>query len=99
MAKPELLQALSSLNKRIESLLLEQTMLKDTISSLNKEIEELKLQKQLDKETIDKANQKIEFLSLSYRLANSPEALTKARMKISSLIRTIDTCIRLINED
>ena len=99
MAKPELLQALSSLNKRIETLLQEQIILKQQISNLNKEIEELRQQKQIDKDTIEKANQQIEFLSLSYRLAASPEALAKARMKISSLIRTIDMCIRLINED
>ena len=99
MAKPELLHSISILSKQIDNLLEQQQLLQKKIEDL--ENLNLKLSKQHEEDLVllDKANKDIEFLSVSYRLASSPEALISARNKVSQLIRTIDNCIRIINED
>ena len=99
MAKPELLQSFSILSKKVDLLLEKQNKLQSRIKFLENLNEELKRQHEIDVASIEKAQKEIEFLSLSYRLAASPEALVSARNKISKLIRTIDSCIRMINED
>ena len=99
MAKPELLISIHTLSKKVDLLLQEQNKLLERIKLLEIENDKLKNQSFKDREALENAEKDIEFLSLSHRLANSPEALTKARQKIAKLIRTIDSCIRLINED
>lgn len=99
MAKPELLIALSSLSKRVDTLLQQQLKLQERINLLEKENEELRNQRKKDNELLEKTEKDVEFLSLSHRIAATPEALVEARLKIAKLIRTVDSCIRLINED
>lgn len=99
MAKSVLIQSLNSLSKRIDDLISENMELKKEKEELEKEIQDLRRQHELDKSSIQKAQRDLEFLALSHRLADSPEALISARNKISELIRTIDKCILLMNED
>ena len=99
MAKPELIQTLSRLSKKIDSLLEENKSLHEKVKTLEKNNKELISSHLNDTLLLNKARKEIEFLSLSHRLAASPEALVEARNKISNLLRTIDTCIRMINED
>ena len=99
MAKPELLTSISQLSKKIDSVLAQQQKLQKKITDLEKKNEELRLQHESDIKMLEKAEKEIEFLKVSHRLASSPEAIISARKKISSLIRTIDSCIRMINED
>ena len=99
MARPELLSSFLSLSKKIDSLIEQQKKLQEKLESLELQNSELRKQHEEDVANLIEANKKIELLSLSYRLADSPQALISARKKIEGLIRTIDTCIRLINED
>lgn len=99
MANPELINSLSTLSRKIDALLENQKKLRETILNLKNENRELKLMHQSDAEKIRNAEKEIEFLSISYKLAASPEDLISARNKVSALIRTIDSCIRLIKED
>lgn len=99
MAKSDLLSSLSILSRRIDGLLEERDRLLDKIRELDSENRELKAQKEQDRLLLENSRKDIEFLSMSHRLADSPEALVEARNKISKLIRTIDSCIRLLKED
>lgn len=99
MAKPELIASISQLSNTIDRLLKKQEKMTERIRELEVINEELRNQHLLDSETIQKYEKKIEFLSLSHRLASSPEALIQARKMISGLIRTVDNCIQMINED
>lgn len=99
MAKSDLIIAISALSKKIDGLLDERNKLIARINDLQIENEKLKSLHTQDSADLENALRDIEFLSLSHRLADSPEALVEARKIISSLIRTIDSCIRLIKED
>ena len=99
MAKPELLNSLQVLSGRIDKLLDKQNELQEVIDKLEAVNKELKKQHEADLLSLENAKKEIEFLSLSHRLASTPEALISARNNISRLIRTIDNCIRMINED
>ena len=99
MAKPELLQSITILSKKIDILLQQQKSLQERIDNLEMQNQELRKQHDVDVSLLDKAKKNIEFLSVSHRLAATPEALISARNKVSKLIRTIDSCIRMINED
>lgn len=99
MAKPELISSISSLSKKIDTLLESQVKLLNRVKYLENLSTELMKQHEEDVRLIEKAQKDIDYLSLSHRLADSPEALVEARNKISKLIRTIDNCIRLIKED
>ena len=99
MAKPELLQSITILSKKIDILLQQQKSLQERIDNLEMQNQELRKQHDVDVSLLDNAKKNIEFLSVSHRLAATPEAIISARKKISSLIRTIDSCIRMINED
>ena len=99
MAKPELINSISILSRKIENLIEQQKSLTERVFVLEQENQILRNQHKEDLIVISKAQKEIEFLSMSHRLANSPEALISARNKISQLIRTIDSCIRIIKED
>ena len=99
MAKPELISSISALSKKIDYLLDTQTKLLKRVKYLENLNQELMNQHEEDLKLIDKAQKDVDYLSLSHRLADSPEALVEARNKISKLIRTIDSCIRLMKED
>lgn len=99
MAKPELLQSLSALSRTIDSLLEQQKKLSARVKSLEmKNSELLKTQEETGRK-LEELRKENEFLVLSHRLASSPEALVAARTKISKLLRTIDSCIRMITEE
>lgn len=99
MANSQLLIQLSDLHKRVESLLTDRNSLLAKIKELNDKIIVLEEQHRLDREELVKANQEIEFLTLSHRLADSPDTIIEARRKLAGLIRTINNCIRMINEE
>ena len=99
MAKSELTQSISTLSSKIDKLLEQLNALHLKVNQLEEANRELELRHQADLEQLRRASQEIEFLSMSHRLASSPEAILSARNKISQLIRTIDSCIRIIKED
>lgn len=99
MAKPLLIQALSKLSKKVDALMIAHKKLSLRVRELEEENNRLRWQHRQDTEALQKAYKDIEFLSMSHRLADSPEALVAARNKISKLLRTIDSCIRMIKED
>lgn len=99
MATPELILTISRLSKKIDTLLENQSKLQQKVNELEIINSELNRQHEIDVAALTKAQKDLEFLSLSHRLADSPEALIEARTKVSKLIRTIDSCIRLIIED
>ena len=99
MAKPELINSISFLSKKIDNLLALLSELQRKNNELEIANEELKKQHQEDLILLEKAEKQIEFLTVSYKLASSPDSIISARTKLSQLIRTIDSCIRMINED
>lgn len=99
MAQPQLIQSLSSLHKKIESLVSENKFLRERVRNLEIENADLKSIHDSDKVDLDNASKDIEFLSMSHKLAESADNIILARKKISRLIRTIDNCIRMINEE
>ena len=99
MAKSDLINSISVLSKKIDALLEEQKILHSQIEELKKENLELRDKQRDDASKIETTLKDVEFLRLSHRLADSPEALVEARKVISKLIRTIDSCIRLLKED
>lgn len=99
MAKPEISASMSALSKKIDKLIVEHSRLRDVVENLKTENELLKARLETEQAALQAAYKDIEFLSLSHRLAATPEALAEARTKIARLIRTVDTCIRLIKED
>lgn len=99
MAKPELIQSVTTLSGKVDSLLEQVKSLNDKVISLQKENSELRRRHLDDINELELAKRDIEFLSLSHRLAGSPEALVKARAKITKILDTIDSCIQIINTD
>lgn len=99
MAKSDLLNSISSLSRKIDGLINERNKLLERLKALEDENSELKKQHLRDNSALDKALRDAEFLSLSHRLASSPEDLMEARKKISKLLRTIDSCIRILKEN
>lgn len=99
MAKPELIIAINNLSQKVDYLLERLKETQDKVVELEKEAEILRARHQEDTRALQIARKDIEFLTLSHRLADSPEALNSARNKISQLIKTIDSCIRMIKED
>ena len=99
MAKSDLIYSLSLLSRKIDTLLEQQNQFRKRIDELEKDNNALRAQLAKKEMMLSNTEKDVEFLSLSYRLADSPEALVKARKEISSLLRTIDSCIRLLKED
>lgn len=99
MAQQDLIQNLNSLSKKIDMLLDNVEKLQIRVNELEATNSELRKQHESDVESLAQARRDIEFLSISHKLASSPEALLSARIKISSLIKTIDSCINLLKED
>lgn len=99
MAKSEFANSISELSGNIDKLIDSRNFLKAKIIDLQEENSSLKLQLKETRDELSSALKEVEFLKLSYRLAASPEALVAARSKISKLLRTIDSCIRLLKED
>lgn len=99
MAKPELLQSLTRLNKSVDNLLVERNQLKERLRIIEEENQELIKQHENDMIMLEKTTKELEFLKFSHRLAATPEALVATRNKISQMLRTIDSCILMINDD
>ena len=99
MAQNQLISTLTALSNKIESLLEENKRLREKVEWLGNQNIVLENQHQKDLKLIE-ANQKdVEFLKFSHRLADSPDTIISARRKINGLIRTINSCIRMINEE
>lgn len=99
MAQPQLLQALTVLNSRIESLIEDRNALRAKLEKLEQRNIELENQHLQDQKLIEKVEKDVEYLQISHRLADSPDTIIAARRKIAGLIRTINNCIRMINEE
>lgn len=99
MATPELINSISALSRKIDRLLERYASLQMKVKSLEEENFLLRKEKEDADERLEQAGKEIEFLKLSHRLADSPEALVSARQNVAGLIRTIDSCIRMLKED
>lgn len=99
MAKLELIQTITMLSRKVDDLMAQLKLAQERAARLEEENSELRKIHEDDISKLQQAQKDIEFLSLSHRLADNPEALVDARKQISQLIRTIDSCIRLINQD
>lgn len=94
-----MLTSLRKLNNKIADLSALHLKMQDQIKVLEEENRSLKADLETERKNLNKALSDVEFLSVSYRLADSPESVVSARRTISRLIRTIDSCITMINEE
>lgn len=94
-----LLPLLASLNDKINKLISVQENLLSRIEQLEEENEGLKAELNDKMKQLAKANTDIEFLTISHKLADSPDSIIATRRRIARLIKTIDNCISMINED
>lgn len=99
MANDQLLQTLSELNSRIQSLIEVQNQLQLRVEELETRNLVLEDQHQSDVKKIEQAEKDIEFLTLSHRLADSPDTIISTRRLLIRLIHTINNCITMINEE
>lgn len=99
MANDQLLQTLSELNSRIQSLIEVQNQLQLRVEELETRNLVLENQHQSDVKKIEQAEKDIEFLTLSHRLADSPDTIISTRRLLIRLIHTINNCITMINEE
>ncbi|MCH5236692.1 MAG: hypothetical protein J1E95_02710 [Muribaculaceae bacterium] len=99
MDQKTLLTSLRKLNNKIADLSALHLKMQDQIKVLEEENRSLKADLETERKNLNKALSDVEFLSVSYRLADSPESVVSARRTISRLIRTIDSCITMINEE
>ena len=99
MAPNDLLTTLEALNTKIELLTEQHRQLQEDFSKLKVENESLKADLDYERKNMQKALNDIEFLSVSHRLAESADSVVSARRIIERLIRTIDNCITMINEE
>lgn len=99
MAQNELLSSLRDLYKQIDELSSKHSELQFEIAALQEENRALKADLENERKNLNKALSDVEFLSVSYRLADSADSVVSARRIISRLIRTIDNCIKMINEE
>lgn len=98
MSQP-LITLLESLTKKIEKLSDNQAKFIERIRQLEEDNASLRTQLFEEKRNLEIAQKDIEFLTVSHKLAESPDALIATRRRIARLIRTIDNCIAMINED
>lgn len=99
MAQQQLLNSLSELNAKIELLIENQKKLKQEIKELQIKNNMLEEMHQADMMIHSQDEKDIEFLTVSHRLANSPDTIISTRQKLIGLIRTINKCIRMLNEE
>lgn len=93
---PEILVSIndrvSALEGRLREAEEENTRLKAQLSDTLSLLDETRTER-------DRALLDVEFLTVSHRLADSPEAIRSARIRISRMIRTLDKCITLLKDD
>ena len=99
MAKSDLIVTLESLTAKIEKLGAMHKQLQQRIGVLEDENQILRKELANERHELQKAKTDIEFLTVSHRLADNAESVITTRHLLGSLIRTIDNCIRMINEE
>lgn len=99
MDQDSLLASLRELQKSVVKLSERHARMESRIEELEEENRTLKIDLENERKLKEKATSDAEFLSVSYRLADNPESIVAARQTIKRLIRTIDACINLINEE
>lgn len=99
MAQSDLKASASLLNERILKLTEVHNQMKGRIRKLEEENAILKKELETERDNLSKAKSDIEFLTVSYRLADNAESVITTRRTLKRLIRTIDKCIRMINEE
>lgn len=90
---------IDSLSAKVMRLVSQRDSLKEENSDLKEEIARLKGMVDEDMNQIASLEKEVEFLKLSHRLADSPETLIESRRIVAALIRKIDRCITLLNDD
>lgn len=90
---------IDSLSSKARHLVSQRESLKEENADLKEEIARLKGTIDEDMNRIASLEKEVEFLKLSHRLADSPEALIESRRIVAALIRKIDRCITLLNDD
>ena len=99
MAQNELLTSLGDLYKQIDEISAAHSNMQRQLELLREENRSLKADLESERKNLRKALSDVEFLSVSYRLADSADSVVSARRVIERLIRTIDNCIKMINEE
>ena len=94
-----LISMLSRLEERIKSLNLQISELQVSNETLKAENEDLRRKAEESQKALDRAELDAQYLAVSYKLADSPDNLIKARRHISQLIRNIDRCIEMLKEE
>ena len=99
MASAPLIDVLLSLQSRIKECDSEFLKLREKIQSL--EDENLWMRNQIKEKNAEILHLQadIEYLKVSYRVAEHPETIREARLKIAGLIKTIDNCISMLKEN
>lgn len=71
----------------------------DKVQKLEEENALLKQEVEEKDKEIERLSTDIEYLTVSHKLAESPDSLIEARRMIARLIRRIDKCITMLNEE
>ncbi|MDE5877046.1 MAG: hypothetical protein K2H47_06075 [Muribaculaceae bacterium] len=96
MAK--LLETLTELNDKIDTLAQRQQEMLDEIARLRSLNDDLSQELDETRARLHKAELDVEFLTMSHRLADTPEAVIETRRHIARLIRSLDLCINMLKE-
>lgn len=94
-----LLTIIDSLSSKVSHLVSQRDSLKQENADLKEEIASLRTNLNENLSQIENLEKEVEFLKLSHRLADSPETLIESRRIVAALIRKIDRCITLLNDD
>lgn len=91
--------SLAEIKQKYESLKLSREKALAENASLHEEIAQLKMDLAERDAQLSQARTDADFLALSHKLADSPEALVKARHIIGGLIKKVDAAIALVKND
>lgn len=84
-------QGIANLSESYSDAIKKIKVLEEEIVVLQKELEEKELM-------LLKRENEIEYLKISYQLAKDSDSLIAARQKIARLMKTIDNCISMLEE-
>ena len=91
--------ALEELQDTVVRLAQIQQKLLEKIDKLTRENNDLRSELEQKGKMLEKANLDVEFLTVSHRLASSPDSIASTRSRLARLIRTIDSCIAMMQEE
>ena len=84
---------------KYEILLSENMELKERVSTLEKEVKDYKEEKNITNDKIKELEQKIDRMQMTGAFLSSSTDVKEARQNINRLVREIDKCILLLNDE